>query len=583
MNWKKVFTSTVILLLAVGALAGSRFFILRENHKEEPGHAVQAAPQAERRNATPESPGGAGSEKSEQDLVDLVVALDLRNEEELDRLLARQADPTSEDFQKFLSVTEFEKRFSPTKKDVDAVVVGLKQSDSDVIAVSPNRSFIHIRRKPSKQASLSSEKPYSTANLLPALPLHRNPFASDRRLTPSIKGISAIDPTMVYHPMHAHTKAQSPKSERTTPPGLSVRDIAIAYDFPNANNLKTERQAVYSGNGQRIAIVSAWGFSDADVEQFWSYHGVSRTGTVTVKSFGPGPITMHHMETTMNLEQVGAQAPGADIVMYLAANALTLWFDMALDTAVRDNVDIVSISWLVCERTSNPLLSSIRHNILKQAAAQGIAVFVSSGDQGAYCSQEPSHTGAQLKAVLDVGDSSDPFVTSVGGTTLVRDADGKVKEETAWSGGGGGVSTYFGRPHWQKGASLPLGDKRLVSDVAFVADPDLRSAYDVFFEGQWRNQGGTSFGAPNWAALWALAQEANGRRLGPANPLLYMLADSPQYATVFNDITQGNNGNRVGSGFSAAPGWDHPTGLGTPRGTLLIRALSSNGKPEGSR
>ena len=105
--------------------------------------------------------------------------------------------------------------------------------------------------------------------------------------------------------------------------------------------------------------------------------------------------------------------------------------------------------------------------------------------------------------------ASDPYVTAVGGTTLLTDSSGVRASETAWQDSPGGASSFFSRPTWQRGPGVPQSQNRGISDVAF--DADLNTGYWSYFQGNWlSNTGGTSFGAPNWAALWALGVEAEG-------------------------------------------------------------------------
>src|SRR5207249_2783109 len=159
------------------------------------------------------------------------------------------------------------------------------------------------------------------------------------------------------------------------------------------------------------------------------------------------------------------------------------------------------------------------------AAAQGIPVFAASGDDGAYdCKEDPKPNGKHVfrePGAAGTGTtppalptrtpsvdypSSDPNVVAVGGTNLQLNSNGNRSSETAWTGAGGGTSDFWPRPAWQTGPGLPVNDKRNSADVSLVADP--WTGYAVYFQGNWETAGGTSFAAPNWAALWALVDEA---------------------------------------------------------------------------
>jgi kumamolisin len=131
---------------------------------------------------------------------------------------------------------------------------------------------------------------------------------------------------------------------------------------------------------------------------------------------------------------------------------------------------------------------------------------------------------------------------------------------------GGGVSETFALPSYQQSAKVPKAQNgfvgRGVPDVAGDADPE--TGYNVFIDGKAAVIGGTSAVAPLWAGLFALINESLGTSVGYVNPLLY----SAKAESTFHDITSGSNGV-----YSAGPGWDACTGLGSPDGTLLLAAL----------
>jgi subtilase family serine protease len=171
--------------------------------------------------------------------------------------------------------------------------------------------------------------------------------------------------------------------------------------------------------------------------------------------------------------------------------------------------------------------------------------------------------------------SASPNVLTVGGTTLNLTTSGTIISESGWSGSGGGYSSVEGEPSYQSSAGIsdPSG-KRGVPDVAYDADPN--TGYYVYdsnyygLGGLWA-VGGTSAGAPQWAALVAIADQ--GRRLAgnvsldgasQTLPALY------QHPADFHDITSGSNG-----AYSAHSGWDPVTGLGSPIANKLIPDLAA--------
>jgi kumamolisin len=147
-------------------------------------------------------------------------------------------------------------------------------------------------------------------------------------------------------------------------------------------------------------------------------------------------------------------------------------------------------------------------------------------------------------------------------------ANGAITKETVWNDGvqggasGGGFSEVFARPTWQTAGASQTG--RGVPDVSGDADPE--TGYNILVDGQQQVIGGTSAVAPLWASLVVLLNQKLNHRLGFINPTLYTVNQSQG----FRDITSGNNG-----AFTAGPGWDPVTGLGSP-GAQLLQALQGD-------
>ena len=133
------------------------------------------------------------------------------------------------------------------------------------------------------------------------------------------------------------------------------------------------------------------------------------------------------------------------------------------------------------------------------------------------------------------------------------------------------VSDFFSLPTWQTNAHVPPSVNnqhvgRGVPDVAGDADP--MTGYQVYFDGQSMPIGGTSAVAPLWAGLIALINQKRGKAVGYLNPYLYQNEQQLAQSKALRDVTSGNNGS-----YSAGPGWDACTGLGSPDGALLLQAL----------
>jgi subtilase family serine protease len=178
--------------------------------------------------------------------------------------------------------------------------------------------------------------------------------------------------------------------------------------------------------------------------------------------------------------------------------------------------------------------------------SHGTTPFASSGDAGA-----SSCCNVQYPA-------SDPLVVAVGGTSLTLNADASYASETTWSGSGSGSSIIYSKPSWQQG----LGDNmRDAVDVSYDADP--ATGVLVVTSNSLFQVGGTSAGAPQWAALLDLASQGNSAKYGAVNAQLYKIKS-------YHDVTIGSNGF-----FSATAGWDYPTGLGSPDANATVKALAT--------
>ncbi len=377
-------------------------------------------------------------------------------------------------------------------------------------------------------------------------------------LTGVVEAVMGLDNRPVAKPhfrlrgVAAHTGASS-----FTPPQL-----AKLYDFPTGN-----------GAGQCIAIIElGGGYRPADLKAYFQGLGIKNP---SVKSVGvdhatnspTGDPNSADGEVMLDIEVVGAVAPGAKIAVYFAPNT-DAGFLNAITHAAHDTKNkpsVISISWGGPESSWTPQSLAAFDSAFQAAAVMGITVLAASGDDG---SSDGVHDG---KSHVDFPASS-PHVTACGGTRVTA-SNGAISAEQVWNNGagagagGGGVSVAFEAPSWQAGlkatpktGSAATLTKRGVPDVAGDADP--QSGYDVRVDGQTSVIGGTSAVAPLWAGLIAIVNANKGTRVGFLNPALY------KTPAAFHDITTGDNGN-----FKASSGWDACTGLGSPKGSAVQAAL----------
>ena len=397
------------------------------------------------------------------------------------------------------------------------------------------------------------------------------------------------------HPLSAFFSASAPAafptpSQCVAASGLACytpAEIRTAYDIP----------ASYTGAGTSIVIVDAYGSPTIqhDLATFSAAFGLPY-GAGTLNIFYPGgksqTQTAHadpfgwSVETSLDVEWAHAIAPQATINLVVASSPNDSVVNNAIKFAVDNNLgDVISMSFGSDEaklvgKNSNAIQASQSTQIFAAAAAKGIAMFASSGDGGA----------SDGYAVANAGyPASDPNVISVGGTNLFMQDDGTYVGETVWNDGdpaqcpfgctrgifgatGGAPSKLFAASPFQNAVSGQAA--RTTSDVGY--DASVYTAVLVYIgsfpnpaQNGFYHVGGTSAGSPQWAAIAALAKAA-GVSLSGLNAKLYGAAAS--HPAAFHDVTVGSN-DFQGPGFSAGPGYDIPTGLGSPDVAKLIAAL----------
>jgi subtilase family serine protease len=334
------------------------------------------------------------------------------------------------------------------------------------------------------------------------------------------------------------------------PSGLFPAQVKKAYHLPA------------TGGSGTIAIISAYHHPDIenDLAVFDKTFGLA---SCTVKNkcltdhamnTGTKDDSGWDMETALDVEWAHAIAPKAKILVVEAASDSGSNLLKAVDYArAQSGVVSISMSWGGEEFSGETALDS--HFSGGSGASGGLAsgnsatgspspaFFASSGDDGA---------GASWPAVS-------PNVIAVGGTSLSLTASGIFSSEKAWSGSGGGVSSYENEPAYEKSYSIPrAGGKRAIPDVAYAADP--AHGFSVYHKGKWYMVGGTSAGAPQWAAIASLGAAAK-------HPVtlsdLYGDKASAGNASFFRDIKSGTNGDCAYYCVARAR-YDYVTGLGSP-------------------
>jgi len=348
------------------------------------------------------------------------------------------------------------------------------------------------------------------------------------------------------------------------PSSYTPPQVAQAYEWP----------ANATAAGQTIGIIElGGGYRQADLTAYFQTLSLAAPAITAVSvdkgKNAPSNASSADGEVMLDIEVAASVASGAKIVVYFTPNT-DQGFTDAITTAVHDttnNPSVISISWGGPESSWTSQAMTALDAACQSAAALGVTITVAAGDSG-------STDGATGNNV-DFPASS-PHVLACGGTKL--DANGStLVSEVVWNelasnegATGGGVSNQFPLPSWQANANVPGSAAstggRGVPDVAGDADPN--TGYTIRVDGQTTVIGGTSAVAPLWAGLIAVANQQLGTKVGFIQPAIY----AAKAAAAFNDITQGNNG-----AFSAGPGWDACTGLGSPKASALIPLLAPAG------
>jgi len=349
--------------------------------------------------------------------------------------------------------------------------------------------------------------------------------------------------------------------DRTLLSIFTPAQIRHAYGFDQITFSAHGTSVAGDGRGQTIAIVDAYDDPtiQSDLSRFDQVFNLPNPVLVRTSPQGTLPVADAGwaQEISLDVEWAHAIAPAAKILLVEATSASFNDLLAAVDYARNQpGVSAVSMSWGGAEFAQE---TSFDSHFTTPAKHTGVTFVASSGDSGAWYGPE--------------WPASSPNVLSVGGTSLyVLNGTGAYGSEQAWSGSGGGISSFENEPRYQLSVQQSLA--RTTPDVAYNADPNTGFyVYDTYQAGGWYAIGGTSAGAPQWAALIAIADQGRafagrGALDGPSQTIyaLYNMAHS-NYSTNFHDVVGGSNGYYAGSGYDLA------TGLGTPRASAVVQML----------
>ena len=375
--------------------------------------------------------------------------------------------------------------------------------------------------------------------------------------------------------------------------------------YYKAYNLSPLYNAHVTGAGRTIVIVDSYGSPTIahDVTAFDKQFGLPPANLEvrkfgTIPPFDPNNSTMVSwaFETSLDVEYAHAIAPGAKIVLaetpVAETEGVTGLPEMmnAEQSLINKGIgDVISQSFGATENTfpgfsqgNDSSLLNLRY-AYTDAMRHQVTVLAGSGDTGATNYESDGLTLYPYR--VNSWPSSDPLVTSVGGTQLTLDNNGnRLQPDSVWNdgygAGGGGVSAIFPRPVFQGDVANVVGDRRGTPDISMTAAVNGAAwVYGSFpTGGGWNLVGGTSEATPVFSGVVALADQVAGHRLGWINPYLYTLGAASQrtnYPTGLVDVTTGNNSFAGIAGYNAVSGYDLASGWGTVDAYKFVRALAS--------
>jgi pseudomonalisin len=516
-------------------------------------------------------------------------------DEELHALLDDQQDPASERYHRWLTPDEFGSRFGITDPGLATVVGWLESQGFAMGEIARGRGWLEFNGTTS-QVSKAFATPIRDYRV-EGRTHHAN--AADpsvpRQLAGLVQGIVSLHdfPRLPLH--HPAVPIVAPAAEVAGKHYLAPADFATIYDVNPLLRAGTD------GSGVAIAIVGRSDINLADVQYFRSYFGLPAKDPVVIHN-GPPPGDLgggEEIEADLDVQWSGAVAPRATIDFVVSASTYpTDGVDLSAAYIVdRAVAPILSVSFGSCEAEQSASTLGFDNSLWAQAAAEGITVFIASGDSGAsLCASRPTVSNF----------CATPYDVCVGGSQLADDPAEKYWAatpnpttrgsalsyipETAWNepssgASGGGASGVYPKPVWQAAPGVPQDGRRDVPDVALTSA--VHDGYLAFI-GHTASAmglyviGGTSAAAPSFAGLMALIVQQQGAQ-GNVNPTLYQLARN-QYgnagAVVFHDVTAGNNSFGGVAGFTAGPGYDLVTGLGSVDAAALAGHWNAAPSPD---
>jgi kumamolisin len=483
---------------------------------------------------------------------------------------------------KYLSHEQLVKRFGASAKDLDAVEDFASLFVLNVVERNPGNQTLVLRGRVEDFSRAFQVKLYEYSRAGSTFRGRTGFVRIPKHLEHVIIAVSGLDNRPMRHAPRSHAALDS---QAVSIPTFTGKDLAERYRFPTAH---PGNGRPLDGKGQTVAVIAlGGGYLPQDVEDYFQEHDIPRPSVVAVSvdrrlNLPKSPIS----EVIMDVEVVGAVAPGARQVVYFGSPSAKGLFD-AISAAVMDTErrpSVISISWGFPEDDVTSVTDQILNEmsvLFKKAALLGITICVATGDNGSIDldPDDPAFANNRGKLHVDFPACLEASL-ACGGTQLVLNGEGKEAawEEVTWNEGngwasGGGVSVRIKRPAYQNKARVPPSPENEYGIKKGRGIPDVSGNalnYKILQQGEFKYAKGTSLVAPLWAGLIARLNHAKGRRVGFLNPILY------DHLEVCTDITKGDNDirpRRRPRQYQAGPNWDAATGLGVPNGEAILKVL----------
>jgi hypothetical protein len=509
--------------------------------------------------------------------LNLAIGLPLRNQEGLTKLLQQIYDPTSSQYRHYLTPERFTEKFGPTEQDYQTVVDFADRNGFRITATHPNRVLLDVNA-----AVADIEKAFHVT-----MRVYQHPTEARRFYAPDVEpsvelgvpvlSISGLNNFTLPHPANLKITPHQKTAHARPADGSGTSGTYMGYDFRAAYAPGVS----LTGSGQSIGLVQFDGYYPSDITAYESMAALPSVAltNIYIDGFDGTPSgNGGEVEVSLDIEMVISMAPGLSQVILYEAPTNGIPNDILNRIATDNKARQISCSW---GWGGGPDTNA--DQIFQEMQVQGQSFFAASGDSDAY------YTSTSTNFPAD-----DPYLTSVGGTTLTTTVPGGLwVSETVWNwgveyggtydgvGSSGGISTSYPIPVWQQGIATAANGgsttRRNIPDVALTADNVDVIADNGTDYGADGGIGGTSCASPLWAAFIALVNEQAGTNgpVGFINPAIYLIGTELDYLSDFQDITTGNNEWIASPNqFTAVPGYDLCTGWGTPTGSNLVNALS---------